>query len=78
MKYLGFNITKEKQKLDDRVWYLYTAKDLYSDEGYEVVFRDSQKTFIKIKIEYYWKNQINADKIIPKNILKSLERKGVA
>lgn len=77
MKYLGFNITKEKQKLDDRVWNLYTAKDLYSDEGYEVVFQSSQKTLIKVKIEYYWKNQINADKIVPKNIWKSLERKGV-
>ena len=75
MKYLGFEITKEKQKLNDRVWNLYTAKDLYSDP--EVVFQDSQKYLIKVKIEYYWKDQINADKIVPNNILKTLKRKDV-
>jgi len=77
MKYLGFNITKEKQKLDERVWNLYTAKDLYSEEGHEVVFKDSEKYLIKVRIEYYWKNQINEDKIVPNNILKTLKRKDV-
>jgi hypothetical protein len=75
MKYLGFEITKEKLKLNDKVWNLYTAKDLYSDP--EVVFQNSQKDLIKIKIEYYWKDQVNADGIVPDNILKSLQKKGV-
>ena len=74
MKYLGFKITKEKQKLDDRVWDLYTAKDLYSDYGYEIVFQSSEKNLIKYKIEDYWVNQINKDKIVPKTIIKSLEK----
>lgn len=75
MKYLGFNITKEKFKLNDKVWNLYTAKDLYSDP--KVVFQDSQKYLIKVKIEYYWKDQINADMIVPDNILKTLKRKDI-
>jgi len=77
MKYLGFNITKEKQKLDERVWNLYTAKDLYSEEGHEVVFKDSEKLLIKVQVEQYWKKQINADRIVPDNILKTLKRKDV-
>ena len=77
MKYLGFEITKEKQKIDDRVWYLYTAKDLYSEEGHEVVFKDSEKLLIKVQVEQYWKKQINADRIVPDNILKTLKRKDV-
>ena len=75
MKYLGFNITKEKQKLDDRVWNLYTAKDLYSDP--EVVLNSSEKLLIKVQIEQYWKKQINADMIVPNNILKTLKRKDI-
>lgn len=75
MKYLGFEITKEKLKLNDRVWNLYTAKDLYSDP--EVVLDSSQKDLIKVKIEYYWKDQINADRIVPDKIIKSLKKKGV-
>jgi hypothetical protein len=75
MKYLGFEITKEKLKLNDKVWNLYTAKDLYSDP--EVVFKNSQKYLIKVKIEYYWKDQINADRIVPNNILKTLKKKDV-
>lgn len=77
MKYLGFNITKEKQKLGERVWNLYTAKDLYSEEGHEVVFKDSEKLLIKVQVEQYWKKQINADRIVPDNILKTLKRKDV-
>ena len=75
MQYLGFNITKEKQKQDDRVWNLYTAKDLYSDP--EVVLNSSQKLLIKVQIEQYWKKQINADMIVPNNILKTLKRKDI-
>ena len=75
MKYLGFNITKEKQKLGDRVWNLYTAKDLYSDP--EVVLNSSEKLLIKVQIEQYWKKQINADMIVPNNILKTLKRKDI-
>ena len=75
MQYLGFNITKEKQKQGDRVWNLYTAKDLYSDP--EVVLNSSQKLLIKVQIEQYWKKQINADMIIPNNILKTLKRKDI-
>ena len=75
MKYLGFNITKEKQKLGDRVWNIYTAKDLYSDP--EVVLNSSQKLLIKVQIEQYWKKQINAEMIVPDNILKTLKRKDI-
>ena len=75
MKYLGFNITKEKQKLGDRVWNLYTAKDLYSDP--EVILCDSEKLLIKVQVEQYWKKQINTDMIVPNNILKTLKRKDV-
>ena len=75
MQYLGFNITKEKFKLNDRIWNLYTAKDLYSDP--KVVLDSSQKLLIKNKIEQYWKQQVNMNMIVPDNILKTLKRKDV-
>ena len=78
MKYLGFDIAKEKYNLGNgRKYNFYIAKDLYSDEGNEVEFHSSQLNLIKYKIENYWFVEINKDKIVPNNILKSLQKKGV-